>query len=86
MVDPGLVPENPVSPRPAVNLVLGTMLGLMLGVAAALGRELMDTKVRSRSDATNATGGLPLLGTIPRIRLSPGVANGNGRSWSAAAR
>jgi capsular exopolysaccharide synthesis family protein len=79
VVDPGLVPENPVSPRPAVNLVLGTMLGLMLGVAAALGRELMDTKVRSRSDATNATGGLPLLGTIPRIRLSPGVANGNGR-------
>ncbi len=86
VVDPGLVPENPVSPRPAVNLVLGTMLGLMLGVAAALGRELMDTKVRSRSDATNATGGLPLLGTIPRIRLSPRVANGDGRSWSAAAR
>ena len=86
VVDPGLVPEKPVSPRPAVNLVLGTMLGLMLGLAAALGREIMDTTVRSRSDATAATGGIPLVGTIPRIRISPTGANGNGRKRKAMAK
>lgn len=86
VVDAGLVPENPVSPRPTVNLVLGTMLGLMLGMAAALGREIMDTTVRSRSDATTATGGLPLLGAIPRIRISPAVANGNVRKRKVPAK
>ncbi len=77
VIDPALVPGAPVSPRPMVNLVLASVLGLMMGLAAALGREMLDTKVRSASDTESATDGMPVLGTIPRIHVALGTANGS---------
>jgi len=67
VVDAGLVAEDPVSPKPMVNLILATVLGLMLGFTAAFGKDLLDTTVRSREDAEQASLGLVVLGTIPRI-------------------
>lgn len=69
VIDYGLVAEEPVFPRPAVSLVLSVFLGLMLGGGIAIGRDLIDTKVRSRSDVEHAAGGLPVLGTIPAAAL-----------------
>ncbi|HYW07831.1 MAG TPA: GNVR domain-containing protein, partial [Longimicrobium sp.] len=39
VVDAGLVSEDPVSPKPMVNLILATVLGLMLGFTAAFGKD-----------------------------------------------
>jgi capsular exopolysaccharide synthesis family protein len=78
LVDAGLVAEEPHSPKPAVNLILATVLGLMLGFTAAFGRAHLDTTVRSRADAEQASKGLVVLGTIPRITPARGQDR-NGR-------
>jgi tyrosine-protein kinase Etk/Wzc len=87
IIDSALVPEEPVSPRPLVNLILASMLGMMVGLAAAVGREITDTKVRSRGDAELAAGGVPLLGSIPRIRsLQDGATTADGYARALRAR
>ncbi len=65
IVDPAVVPERPERPRPVRYLALSLVLGSLLGVTLALGKELSDRAVRSRADALSA-GGLPVLGAIPR--------------------
>jgi polysaccharide biosynthesis transport protein len=67
VVDPAVRPDKPIRPRPALYLVAATMLGLLLGVAAALGRDFSDKAVRTRADVYQVTG-MPVLGFIPRIR------------------
>ena len=70
IIDSALVPLQPVSPRPMRNLAVGLVLGLGLGVALAFLRKAVDTKIRSRQDVEQATLGAPVLGMIPRIRVS----------------
>lgn len=67
LLDPALVPDLPVSPRPILNLILAVFLGTALGLLVAFGRQVVDTKVRSRNDVRLASGGLPVMATIPRI-------------------
>jgi capsular exopolysaccharide synthesis family protein len=57
-------PGAPFSPQPVRNIVLGTIVGLLLGVGAALLRETLDTKVRNRDDLAAATN-LPVVAEIP---------------------
>lgn len=59
---PGL-PSAPVSPRPARNLALALVLGLLLGVGLAVARESLDTTVKSPDDLREATG-IATLGLI----------------------
>lgn len=68
VIDRALVPERPVSPNPVLNLVLALVVGVMLGTGAAVLRRTLDNKVRTREDAVEVTGGMPVLATIPRIR------------------
>lgn len=75
LIDEALVPTVPVSPQPMLNLLVALVLGTLLGVAAALGREFMDTAVRSTDDVKTATR-MPILGVIPRDKV---VANGHAR-------
>lgn len=65
-VDLAYLPELPVAPRTSLNLLLAGLLGLMLGGAAAFGREWVDTAVHTREDVQLATG-VPVLGVIPQI-------------------
>lgn len=67
MVDRAERPTRPVAPRPALNLVLATLLGLLLGGTVAAGRELLDTKIHTREELQQASFGLPVLGVIPRF-------------------
>ena len=67
VVDYGLVAHRADWPRPLLNLVLSVVLGLMMGVAGAITRDMVDPTVRSSRDAAEATGGLAVLGSIPRI-------------------
>jgi capsular exopolysaccharide synthesis family protein len=56
--------EAPVSPRPARNLALGLFLGLLLGFGAAVLKQLLDTKLRSKDDVEGMTDAV-VLGGIP---------------------
>ena len=58
------VNPDPVSPNAAVNLALGVLAGLLLGVGLAILRGLLDTTIRS-ADALEEFTGLPSLGRIP---------------------
>lgn len=57
------VSASPVSPRPVRNLGLALVLGLLLGVGLAVGREAFDTTIKSPADLRDATG-IATLGLI----------------------
>lgn len=58
------VPEAPVSPRLPLNLALGLLVGLGLGIAAAVLRDQMNTTVGDVAEIEKATGSVP-LGVVP---------------------
>jgi Mrp family chromosome partitioning ATPase len=60
------IPESAiqVAPKPRRNAILGVMLGLLLGLAAALLWETLDKRIRDE-DEIQLTLGLPLLGRLP---------------------
>ncbi|CAN5658539.1 N/A [soil metagenome] len=64
-LDTALEPEGPVSPRPLLNLLVALMVGTVVGVGLAFGRDLMDDAVRSEDEVRSVTGGAPVVGMIP---------------------
>ncbi len=58
---------SPVSPKPKINLLVSSLLGLVLAVAAASIAERMDDRVHSQQEAEQATG-LTMLAQIPFIK------------------
>jgi capsular exopolysaccharide synthesis family protein len=67
VVDPAVVPHEPVRPRKFLSVLMAGLLGTVLGLGMAFAREQMDTRVRTREDLRTASGDLPVLGTIPRM-------------------
>jgi succinoglycan biosynthesis transport protein ExoP len=55
---------EPVSPRLALNLGLGGLLGLAAGIAIVVSRRLMDKTLRTPEEVEEAAG-LPLLARVP---------------------
>jgi len=70
VVEPAQLPTTPVIPRPAVNLALGALLGLLAGGAAALIRNALDTTVKSVDQLRRITDA-PNLGAIAFDREVP---------------
>jgi capsular exopolysaccharide synthesis family protein len=70
IVDPASVPGSPVSPKPVLNLAIGFVLGLLVGLLAAVVRELVDTSIKSPEDLSR-TLTTPLLGTIAFDKDAP---------------
>jgi capsular exopolysaccharide synthesis family protein len=66
VLDRPLLPRSPVRPRVPVNVALGALCGLGLGIAAALGRGLLDRTVKTPDDLEQALG-LAFLGLVPKI-------------------
>jgi len=62
-INTALPPSTPTSPNPLRNLALGLALGLLLGFGQALGRSLLDTRVRTTRDIEQVTE-LPVLASI----------------------
>lgn len=56
--------EVPVSPRPLRNLALAALVGLLIGVAGAALRELLDTTIKN-SEALQALTAAPVLAAVP---------------------
>jgi len=65
IVDTAVVPDKSVRPRVPLNLALGALLGLLLGIAGAFVRNALDNKVRRPDDVRRV--GLNLVGAIPSL-------------------
>jgi capsular exopolysaccharide synthesis family protein len=60
------VPKAPISPNVPLNIAGGFLAGLVLGLAAALGREALDRSIKTPDDAERVLG-LSFLGLVPSI-------------------
>jgi capsular exopolysaccharide synthesis family protein len=49
------VPTTPISPRRTLNLALGGVLGVLLGIGLALLRDLLDTTIKNEKDCAEVT-------------------------------
>lgn len=57
------LPASPYSPQPLRNLGLAAVLGLLIGLGAAVLREVLDTTIKSPSDITD-TVDIPVMSSI----------------------
>ena len=59
------VPTSPSSPKPLLDLLVGGLVGLAIGVGIVLTLDFFDDRIRDRDALSAASGGLPLLGEVP---------------------
>jgi len=64
---PAELPTSPEPPGKAVYIVVGVVLGLLLGIAGAVVREMFDRRIRDDA-SIEAVAGAPVLGSIPLDR------------------
>jgi tyrosine-protein kinase len=57
------IPDKASSPKIVLNLGIGLILGLLLGVGLAVLRDVLDTKIRNENDVGLVTGS-PILGVV----------------------
>src|SRR5207342_2499978 len=63
-INPPALPTSPVFPRTKLTLFVAALLGLGLGLAAALLREVLTTKIETAEDLAKITGA-PVYAEIP---------------------
>ncbi|WP_213422559.1 YveK family protein [Bhargavaea massiliensis] len=68
ILSPAVMPANPspVKPDPMLNMAIGAVIGLMLGIGIAFLLEYLDTTVKTEDDIEELTG-LPVIGMISPI-------------------
>jgi non-specific protein-tyrosine kinase len=71
VVDPAVPPDQPVSPRVLVNVLVAMLFGLVVALGFVFVYERLDDTVRSREAVEEITG-LPTLGTITRMKSAKG--------------
>lgn len=71
IVDRAEVPGAPFKPRLLFNLLAGLGLGLLAGVAGAVGLEYLNDTIKSRDDVRSKLG-LPCIGIVPKSSASEG--------------
>jgi capsular exopolysaccharide synthesis family protein len=79
--------DDPVSPRPLRNLGMAAVLGLLLGLGAAVLRELLDTTVKN-PEALQQLAAAPVIGALPYdagVKTDPLNLSGAGHSARAEA-
>ncbi len=64
VVDPAIVPLNPIRPRKMINLAIGMLAGGLLGLLIVFALEFMDQSIKSSEDLENKLH-LGFLGFIP---------------------
>jgi capsular exopolysaccharide synthesis family protein len=71
-VEQAQAPNNPFAPDKRFMALTGFALGLAVASAYALGRQVIDTRLRTEQDVQRATE-IPVLGTIPGLRRKGGA-------------
>jgi capsular exopolysaccharide synthesis family protein len=66
VVDPASIPEAPVSPKKALNLILAFFMGIFGGIGLCFIFEYLDDTIKGPDEA-EALAGLPSLGLIPYL-------------------
>jgi uncharacterized protein involved in exopolysaccharide biosynthesis len=72
IVDPAYKPTHPSKPSRSLLLLLGLLLSVLLGMAAALALALLDDRLYDRVDVERLQIA-PLLAVVPRSKEAPGV-------------
>jgi tyrosine-protein kinase Etk/Wzc len=62
------LPLKPLKPKPALLTVLGTFMGLLLGICVAFSIEYLDDSLRTTQEVQSYLG-LPVLAEIPKVRV-----------------
>ncbi|MCI4658232.1 polysaccharide biosynthesis tyrosine autokinase [Cryobacterium zhongshanensis] len=76
------VPDKPVSPNVLLNIALGGLIGLALGIGLAVLRETMETRIRNERDVEQVTD-VAILGGIvfdPKAKERPLIVHVDPRS------
>jgi len=66
IIEPAVLPYAPSKPRTKLNLMLGTLIGVIGGLGLALLFENLDPVLHSEDDLASLTK-VPMLGSIPRF-------------------
>lgn len=66
VVDRPLVPKLPIRPQVPKSIALGVLVGLVVGIGAALVRGLLDRSIKTPDDVERELG-VPSLGLLPEI-------------------
>jgi capsular exopolysaccharide synthesis family protein len=72
ILDRATVPPYPIKPRKRLNLMIGAMFGLFLGVGAAFFLDYLDNTFRTPDDVEKYLS-LSVLGVIPKLREEDSV-------------
>lgn len=86
VVEPAAVSSRPVSPRPVVNIALGLIVGVVIGLGQALVRRLLDSRIRTRDDLEEITDA-PVLASVVHHKGSDRAKDGDtparGTAWAS---
>jgi uncharacterized protein involved in exopolysaccharide biosynthesis/Mrp family chromosome partitioning ATPase len=67
VIDRAELPKSPIKPRKHLNLAIGLVLGLTIGIGLAFFLESLDTSIKTPEEVEKKIG-LSIIGAIPRIR------------------
>jgi succinoglycan biosynthesis transport protein ExoP len=90
IVEPAVLPDKPVDPKAALNIVLGAIVGIAGGIGLALLLENLDQSIYSADDLQRKAR-LAFLGSVPNLRVprklrnTPLLLRRNGQSAASEA-
>src|SRR5690606_30196807 len=84
VIDSARSSAAPISPKRGMVFMGAFIIGLLLPAAVVYGREMLDTKVKNRSDVEQKLS-IPFLGDVPRSESEDEIISANSRSSSAEA-
>ena len=64
VIDPAILPKEPVKPKKIMNMVIAAILGMMIGLFIVFFIEYLDNKLKTIQDIEKHLG-LPVLGVVP---------------------
>jgi capsular polysaccharide biosynthesis protein len=68
VLDKAEVPDTPVKPRPVINIVIGTVIGLITAICLVILTDYMNNTINTLEDVETQSG-LVVLGVIPSLNI-----------------